>query len=918
MKRMAIIAVTALLALPALGQDKRDLDDKKTGTALYWEGFKAETEYKDLSLALVKYKKGAAKAATEGNNEIAAACWVRTALCNEKMDPENIPAAQEAYAKVVADFATVEAWAPTAKEGAARKGVDVWLKQLHACLGPWRTSPARSPLDEVVVKAKEATWAKIKALDTAATHGLAWGLGHPDNVIRDFAADRLAEVVDGEGIALAVGKLNDPSPETRAGAAAALKKVYKKYADAVSLFDRARELERDLDIPLQPDSKAAGHHAKLKGEAEKLKASAKAILIHIPEDLAQTPAVQTAFAAIIADDAAHPQARREAAEGLASIGRISGPLVDALVKGMDAKDHNVREACVRAAGAVDTTISADKHKLADKLIEAVQKEPAKEEDKEKADWHNDEGVRHAAAASLESIALVKSLPALIEALDDNDSRVRGAAFRALREITRKDFTYEKDDKGQDKTYEADKPLAERKKGQAKWKEWWDQTSGVVVLVERFWRFQSEWKEHPMTKLFDEEAFLREIDSRKFIYPDPDGALKRAKRSLENFKKVKDVFLQDAVDIGALDALLVFIGGETDMDKKANAPTRLFVAEACAKVVEKTSNGVEKLQQKVTGGASPAQKAGGASALGALQKSAVGDGGRSALVGGLAAAEPEIKESCANALGRVGEPANAPDLARTAAGDTDRSVQVAALRAIARLKPKGVPNVIPVLGELIADEPEPGKPGKMAKDPAVREGVCDALGAIEDAEAMQFLLRGRRDTTRNVREAAAVAVQKVFKADPDKSAAVAVEALKDEKRKTFDRMGAALSLGESGSLKMAVELSKRIIDVNPPRLLKDIDPFVRIAVCQALGILKLKSLAGANALSLVLADEAEAEAVRDAAYKALCAIADKDPDKEGSPEAALKFKASDPKAARLGAIQQWKEWFEKEKGSFKDE
>ena len=117
------------------------------------------------------------------------------------------------------------------------------------------------------------------------------------------------------------------------------------------------------------------------------------------------------------------------------------------MKAIASKDHNVREAACRAAGQVDTSISTDKIKIGDALAAAVMNEPAKAEDKSTADWANDESVRQACAEALEQIALVRTLPALIKALDDNDSRVRGAAFRALKEITRRDFEYEKDEQG---------------------------------------------------------------------------------------------------------------------------------------------------------------------------------------------------------------------------------------------------------------------------------------------------------------------------------------------------------------------------------------------------------------------------------------------------------------------------------------
>src|SRR6185503_8778620 len=391
---------------------------------------------------------------------------------------------------------------------------------------------------------------------------------------------------------------------------------------------------------------AEGQHKKLADEAAKLKTKAKEIRGDIPENLS-TPDIQGALQKILEDENAHAQARRESAVACRSIGRISGGLVDALLKAMDSKDHNVREAACRAAGGVDTSISTDKIKLADRLIKSVQDEAAKAADKATADWANDEAVRQASAEALEQIALVKTLPALIKALDDNDSRVRGAAFRALRVITNRDFEYEKDDKGLAKTYEADKPLPDRKKAQEKWEAWWKDTQGVVVLVERFWGFQSQWSQGSAIKLFDPAFLLKDLESKKWSSPDPKIDESRVKREIEEFQRRKDVFVQDAVDLGvpALDQLAKFIGGQTEREPKANAATRTFVAEAMARIIEKNNatDGVGKLRE-AAGDGDAAKAAGGCIAIGFLPKAMVGAGEREALqVKGLGNTAAEVKE-----------------------------------------------------------------------------------------------------------------------------------------------------------------------------------------------------------------------------------------------------------------------------------
>jgi HEAT repeat protein len=911
---MLVLAMLASVVTPILAQEESERDRKKNAAALYSEALRAETEKPiNLTLAIAKYALSVKHAKDEKNNDVAAAALVHTGWCNEKLDPANIAGAKAAYEEVASTFAETKPWGEIAKEKASYKGVDVHLKLLHGQLDGWRVTADRSPL--ALADKKKAVADQILAMKNEAVTGLIWGLGHGDDVIRDFSADCLAQIVDEAGIAAVIAKLNDPNPIARAGASAALQKIYNKFNEGAELDRRAEELERDLStMTLAPGSKAEGQHKKLADEAGKLKTKAQEIRGGIPRTLA-TPEIQSALQKILEDENANAQARREAAVACRSIGRISGGLVDALLKGMDSKDHNVREAACRAAGGVDTTISTDKIKLGDRLIKSVQDEPAKAEDKSTSDWANDEAVRQASAESLEQIALVKTLPALIKALDDNDSRVRGAAFRALREITRRDFEYEKDEKGNAKTYEADKPLADRKKAQEKWEAWWKDTQGVVVLVERFWTFQSQWSQGSASKLFDPAFLLKELDSRKWSSVDPKIDESRVKREIEEFQRKKDVFVQDAVDIGvpAIDQLMKYIGGETEREAKANAPTRAFVAEAIAKIIEKNnaSDAVGKVRDAVGSGDSAAKKAGGCVSLGFLPKAMVGGPEREALqVKGLGDPAGEVKEAAANALGKVGEDSSASDLTR-AAGDANQDVQIAALRALASIHPKNE-DTVKALSDMIADEPEkPGDASKKvntgAKPNQVREYATAALGEIGLASAVPALLRARRDTAQNVREAATVAIQKVYKADGKATVQAALSVLQNEKRKTDDRNGAALTLGDTGEAAVGRELAARLIDVNPPRVLRDSDPGVRVEICRALGNLKAKTKSACDALLKAMSDEYEREPVRNAAYAASCSIFGIDPDKEGSPDKDKAFKASDLKPARDAALQKWKEY-----------
>jgi HEAT repeat protein len=911
---MLVFAVLASTAVPVSAQEENDRDKKKNAAALYSEGLRAETEKPiNLALAIAKYGFAVKHAKDEKNNDVAAAALVHTAWCNEKLDPANIAGAKAAYEEVASSFADSKPWGEIAKEKASYKGVDIFLKQLYAQLDAWRITPDRSPL--ALADKKKASADQILAMKNEAVAGLIWGLGHPDDVIRDFSADCLAQIIDEAGITAVIGKLNDASPTMRAGAGAALQKIYKKFNEGAELDRRAAELERDLaTVTLSAGSKAEGQQKKLVDEAAKLKAKAAEIRGSIPATLA-TPDIQAALQKILEDESAYPQARREAALAVASIGRIAGTLVDALLKAIDSKDHNVREAACRAGGQVDTNNSADKIRIGDRLAKAVMDEPAKAEDPSTADWANDESVRQASAEALEQIALVRTLPALIKALDDNDSRVRGAAFRALKEITRRDFAYDKDDKGLEKTYEADKPLPERKKAQEKWEAWWKETQGIVVLVERFWGFQSQWSQGSAVRLFEPASLLKEVESKKWSSADPKIDEDRVKREIDEFQHKKDVFVQDAVDLdaSAIDQLLKFIGGETERESKPNAATRNFVAEAIARIIEKknASDAVGKIREVVGAGDSASKKAGACLALGFLPKSLVGAPEREALqVKGLGDAAGEVKEAAAIALGKVGDEGSASDLTR-AAGDSNQDVQIAALRALGAIHPKNA-DTIKALGDMVADEPETigGASKKVLtgqRADQVRELATAALGEIGDSSAVLALLRARRDTAQNVREAATVAIQQVYKADPKGTVAAALPVFQSEKKKTDDRIGAALLLGDTGEAAVGRELAARLIDMNPPRVLRDSDTGVRIQICKALGNLKAKTKSACEGLLKAMADDYEREAVRDAAASGLNAIFGLDPEKQGSADADKLFKASNPKPARDAAIQKWKEY-----------
>ncbi|HLY74749.1 MAG TPA: HEAT repeat domain-containing protein [Planctomycetota bacterium] len=918
MKRILLLAALALACGPAWAQDD-DPDRKMPSRALFTDGLRAEgTRVPDLALALAKFRKAETRAKEEKNEDVAAGSLIHIARCNEKAIPMNLEAARRAYEEVAETYPDTKPWGVLAREKLVLRGVDVWLRDLDAALDPWRVTLDQSPQALALMEERAAVGGKILSMGKLAIPGLIWGLGHADPVIRDSAAGWLAEVIDERGIATVVSKLSDPSPSMRAGAATALRRLFLKYEEAASLDRQARSLERDIHFRTSEGSKNVQDHLAL--EVAALRCSAAAARRNIPANLG-TPHIEEALRKIITDESAYPDERCEATSAVARIGRISGVLVDALLKGMESRDRNVRAACCRAGGAVDPLEGEDRHHIADRLMRTLSYEPAKDSGQVTPDWANDELVRQSAATALGQIGLVKSIPSLIRALDDNNVLVRGAAFLALHKITGKDIPYQKG-----LAYESDQPLVERRKAQAQWQEWWQANGGVAVLVDRFWSFQSTCEDSDLVDLFYPPGNLRSELSRRWISADSASDRIGAGRLQEEFRARKEVLAQDALDLGpeAFDQLLAFIGGQTDRDTGPNAATRAFVAEACAHLVRRDgiAGGADKLRKLLLQDESMPKKAGAAMALGFLGKDAVTVADRKLLESsGLGSSDPEVRRSAALALALVGNEKCAAALTRSAQ-DPDQNVAVAALRALVEIHPRNA-DTVRILGDLIADEPLPGMPSKKvhagARAPLIRETSAVALGAIADPAALDALIRARCDDDQSVRDAARESVQQLFVLDPKGTNDHCLKVFAEDHRKSEDRRGALLCLEDRHDPSVGKSLAQRLVDSNPPRMVREPDAGIRIAICEALGTLRNRGMTFivVDALIRSLADEDEQMEVREAAFGALTWIRGIKPAQLESAERELRFRASDPRPVRDLAVARWKAWFELEKGSLKD-
>ncbi|GEM_PF-6843088 len=614
---------------------------------------------------------------------------------------------------------------------------------------------------------------------------------------------------------------------------------------------------------------------------------------------------------------------------------FEGVLRDLLDKLGDKAEDEVRRVAAHSSGKT-------RERLAHVLLELKERR-----------WANDGLVRQAAAQALGKIALVKSVPALLEALEDNDTGVRGEANDSLILLTRMNFGFESEPRISDPEHKLDD--AAKRAAQAKlrqeaikrWKEWWATKGGVDIVVERFWTFQQRWSSFDAADLFDKEFFLRKVlststpVSRKW---DEERAL----RIHQNFQRDKDVLVMDVVDLGesAMDRLFERLDGKSDQETvfakvgkdnqdrlvaKSRAATRKFVAECIAKSAVKTG-ATSTVATRLVGDLGGERGAGAATALGLLGKG-TGDAARGALeTSGLGAGDEATREAAALALRLLGAESSAKgltDLAVAAAPEVSNDAPrvrtaIAALRALAALKLKN-PETVRALGALVGQESEEASTASTrASSDLVREFACEALGEFGDAAAAVPLLRARRDTKRNVRDAAAKAIQMIFKGDAS-IARKLLEVLRDEKASSLDRMGAALGIGDTGHEPAVHALVARLLDPNPPTLLRDPDPAVRAALCRALAAIKSRTQLAIGKLIEALRDPAEE--VRQEAYLALReTVGVKVAERHtidvleisgGNPE-PHEFKGWYESAVRARFLALWENWFKEKKGEFKEE
>lgn len=725
----------------------------------------------------------------------------------------------------------------------------------------------------------------------------------------------------------------------------------------------------------------------------------------IPKEL-ETEKVCQALAQIIVDESLDPTARTEALSALTSLRRIPDALVEVILKALEDPNARVREQAALVASRVNVEKGEDMHRLADRLMEIVQYEPEKQKDVEalvaafeqntddelqkhlraiaaaeiaadkdarqkaiqeyearraamKREIQFKRGnvatVREKAAIALGDIGLIKSCPALIEALDDNDATVRRASYEALKKVTGLDFAFEATapataaekaklvqdlrtlaatKEGEDKD-KLEKRAAEieamtpRQDSRGLWEKWWADTHGIEVLVNRFAWFVETWGLYAPAELYERETFLQKIKARLRFAADAEKEEKRAENLVQKFEFSKNLMLRDIQDVGkpALEQLFKFAHGKAPGSRhgRPSAAVRYWVAEALAKISEKENDSetIKKMREYLMGfqeiQADPKDeaKAGVALALGYLSRP--GSDEISAVEKGLADASEVVREACARALGRIGNANSARQLIAKLK-DASPKVRRESARAIGKiaLRDPGVAgddSVIEALGKLIWDEkddPAQRNLEEKDRDDLVREHVCFAFADIASGKAVKYLIRARRDFNVNVREAAAGAFRQITAKEGGKVSEQLIEVIRNEKEKYSDRQGAALALGETADSSKVPFMVERLVGGKDNPKLREPHQTVRAGFAAALGRLGLDKKFILAALVDALMDPALE--VREEAWKSLLQLTGKGGksplvgfEDEGDMKGKGPFDPKWPEKARERLVQKFRDW-----------
>jgi HEAT repeat protein len=603
-----------------------------------------------------------------------------------------------------------------AREKLKVDGIDPLLEKLAQACAEWRAGPRSVKSLEGV---KESVWEKIRAVGPRACEPLIEALGSREEQVAVFAADRLKFVLDEPGLAGLVAKLS--SNRHAAGAAIALREAMVQIGRAKELEEAADAAELQIGFIAEGRSPEFAERVnRLRRElgtasVDEMRRQASALRGSLPRTLSGRNLLE-ALAKVVADSSAPEPARVEA---LRAIPLFDASFIEPILRAFDDPSVRLREAAAEAAGSAGPD---RRHEAADRLIGRL----------------DDPDLARRICVSLGDLRLMKSAPALIEAMERGALDARRAAYEALLKVA---WPVE---------FAAD-PVV--------WKQWWEATHGAGALVARFESLVKFWNVYNPDDLADPDRFLR--GSRAAT-----KELERRRLAAEQYDRLRRLHVQDAVECPSPDLIRHLMARLAH----ASLAVRFFVAECLGRVADEPTR--DELRAIVLGYRdAPAE----ARATCAYALAHAGPGEAASLRRALEDVEPIVRRAGCFALGKIGAAADAWLLLARLESDEDAGVRVEAARAIGRMLPRGDAELVRRAASRLRSE--------LRQE--VRMELCFALAVPSAAPELAL---ARTDADERIRLAAAWALAR-------SGAGGELERICSTEPFFQDREGAALGLGD---------------------------------------------------------------------------------------------------------------------------
>lgn len=816
------------------------------------QGQDQEFKNKDYVKAIERYNLCLKRAKELSNKEYAIRALLAMARCAETFEEPNLSQAADNFKQLVDGYPDAKE-KPFAEEKLKLKGVDVYLDRFRKLLAEWRR---KTPTNfKLLTERKTFIWEKIKPMGKDSIYGLIRALEDDDEMIKNFAGDKLLEVIDQDGINMLMDQIIKSGKKR--GAIRALGWILQIYQEVYSLRAEAKDLKTLTQLIFGAGTskgiaQAEAFKTKYEAKANDLLKRANEIKYNMPEDIDLAKALEILLDVIKNDK--ENVVKAEAYRALQYISDLKGDTIVYLMDGLNSDSADIREGACMAASSVAFD---EKSKIVDRLIYIVNMEPEKQDKSEKLDLANTVTVREKAAQALGNLFVTKSVPNLIKAIEDDSPSVRKAAFESLKRIT-----------GKEKNFHERAPLdmrdplfpevLSRKEVMTEYTTLWNRARGVDFILAKFTRIVEIWEPFRPEKLFHEDFFMYLIRTSELYYAEPQRPLDfqktmdRAKLTFEKFKEKRVRWKEEMMFLEkeTVEFLLDYLKGVPPDAEKENPGLRVFVADCIATIInQKRDDALLFKVKEMLNSESEALVAGAAYVLSMVSKDMISEEDVKTMVSKLDKGN-EVREAVIIALTMVGKTVAEKDLAAFITKDlkqtkeTEAYLKKIAVNAFGKIEPKDK-EAIDSIGRLLLPKGTKDSNGKelgTEDSYLVRDEICRALGNVDPDLSLSHLLVGCRDKNIHVKKTAFASLNKMVQAKPELVDKIKPFLSSKDQIRVAGAIVALAHRGDPGLIKNYIDQLKEYLKQRSVKKDETKDregELLRAAVAEACGILKIK-------------------------------------------------------------------------------